>query len=111
MGRHLSLFIRTSAVTLVVSALALAAAACGSDDTTESGSSSGSSGSSGTSGASGGTGKVVYEDSGTSNCTTGPSTCEGALCKCAEGANKDKVCQKTDKAQPKYCDSLCEVCK
>jgi hypothetical protein len=112
----LSFVFRSSAVALVVTGLA-ATVACSSDDKTDTGSSAGSSGSSGagTTGTSGGGGTVVYEDSGTSTPTgtdcTSVSTCEGAVCKCVDGVNKDKTCQKTDKALAAYCDKLCEVCK
>lgn len=108
MGRQLSIVIRTSAVTFAIAGLALAAVACGSDEKTD----TGSSGSSGDPADSGRT--VIYEDSGTGatgdDCNS-VTVCEGATCKCAEGANKDKTCQKTDKAQPAYCESICKVCK
>lgn len=118
MRSTISLAVRIAVVPVLLSGFTLVAAAC-SDDKTDTGGSSGSSGSSGTSGTtgtSGGGGTVVFEDSGTTtppaggNCTS-VSSCEGALCKCVEGPNKDKSCQKTDNALASYCDKLCKFCK
>lgn len=97
------------ALVIAVAMFAVVTSACSDDEKTET-PSGGTSGTSGTPSASGSS----QDDSGApttgTNCSS-VSTCNGALCTCVAGPNKDKQCQKVSRDQTAYCDTLCEACK